>query len=119
MIPLHPLRPSITLHEPYGLAVEVSVSAGIAPGIAYLDTRGEFPKSFHCFALFLDWSNALVFARLKLRNKNDGEDEYHRIGVARFMWTQSQRDEFYRLGDVPPPPDRRWVFLSRPDCGGR
>jgi predicted ferric reductase len=111
LIPLHPLRPQITPPIPYGIPVEVSVSAGIAPGVAYLDTRSEFPR-FHPLALFLDWSNALVLARLK--TKNNGEDVYHRIGIARFIWTQSQKDDYYRLGDVPPPPDRRGVFYCGP-----
>jgi hypothetical protein len=109
---LNKLSPGGKLLEPYGIPVQVSVAAGVAPGIAYFDTISEFPEKFRCFALFLDWGNALVLAHLK--KSNNSEDEYHRIGIARFIWTQSQRDECYSMNDVPPSPDRRGVYYRGP-----
>jgi hypothetical protein len=67
--------------------VEVHTAFGVAPGAAYSDTESEFPQSYSCFALFLDWGNALVL------EKRDGTvSEYQRIGIARFIWTPSQKE---------------------------
>lgn len=91
--------------------MELSLTEGIAPGVAYFDTRSDFPENHRCFALFLDWGNVLVLASLK--NKSGSESEYHRIGIARFVWTPSQ-SERYRKRNDPPPPGWRGICYCGP-----
>ena len=69
-------------------------------GEAYFDFHLQFP----CFPLFLDPSNSLI-----LKPTGKAEDEYTRIGIAKFLRTQSQRiaepavirEEKLRWEDVP------------------
>jgi hypothetical protein len=69
-------------------------------GGAYFDFHPQFP----CFALFLDPSNSLI-----LSPTGKAEDEYTRIGIAKFLRTQNQRTtepfiiqgENMRVGNVP------------------
>jgi len=68
-------------------------------GEAYFDFEPYFP----CFGLFLDPQNALI-----LKKTENAEDEYTRIGIAKFLRTQSQREaepffqlEPFRLRYVP------------------
>jgi len=84
------LSPSTQHLDPYGVPVEVHISAGVAPEAAYFDAEPEFPQKYRCFALFLDWDNALV-----LKKMDSTADEYQRIGNARFIWTPSQRQAEY------------------------
>lgn len=100
-------------HATYGVPTEVHCSAGIAPGTIFFDTEPSFPQQYKCFALFLDWGNALVLKKVD-KNGEDFQriagtgdewqrvgrtgDEYQRIGIARFIWTPSQRAEEYGKG---------------------
>jgi hypothetical protein len=61
--------------------------------------------------LFLDWGNALVLAHLT--KPSGSEDEYHRIGIARFIWTSSQSED-YRKRNGPPPRDWRGICYRGP-----
>ena len=96
--------------EPYGIPIEITCVAGVAPGTAYFDDLDAFPANFDCYALFLDWGNALIVARTDGRlpeypGGNDNEpqrmgktgNEWKRIGLARFIWTPQQREEPCRV----------------------
>jgi len=95
--------------EPYGVPVEITCAAGVAPGAAYFDVGDAFPEYAVCFALFLDWGNALILKQVdgpgaeypggndnELQKKGKTGNEWKRIGLARFIWTPSQREESYR-----------------------
>jgi hypothetical protein len=52
-------------------------------GRVHFDIQPQFP----CFALFLDSSNSLV-----LKPTGNAEDEYVRIGIAKFLRTRKQQE---------------------------
>jgi hypothetical protein len=103
------LSPAKQRLEPYGVPIEITCAAGVAPGTAHFDDLNAFPANFDCFALFLDWGNALIVTRTDGRSPeypggNDDEyqrkgktgNEWKRIGLARFIWTPQQREEACR-----------------------
>jgi hypothetical protein len=51
-----------------------------------------------------------------LKKSSSTEDEYHRIGIARFIWTPSQREADYkgRKPGEPTPEDRRGITCHGP-----
>jgi hypothetical protein len=71
-------------NEPLGFGVltELHLSHGVSLGETFFDVRPHFP----CFALFLDSSNALVLQRAGMT-----QNEYGRIGIAKFLRTHEQR----------------------------
>jgi hypothetical protein len=90
--------------EPYDVTVEITCAAGVARGAAYFDVGDEFPGNSACFALFLDWGNALIVTKTdgrpaeysgatdhEVQRKEKMENKWKRIGLARFIWTPSQR----------------------------
>jgi|SRR5579871_2618805 len=86
--------------------VETTCAAGVARGAAYFDVGDEFPKNADCFALFLDWGNALIVTETEgpsaehsggnkheIQTKGKSGTAWKRIGLARFIWTPSQKEE--------------------------
>jgi hypothetical protein len=103
------LSPGKQQLEPYGVPIEITCAAGVAPGTAHFDDLNAFPANFDCFALFLDWGNALIVTRTDVRSpeypEGNGDEyqrkgktgnEWKRIGLARFIWTPQQREEACR-----------------------
>jgi hypothetical protein len=78
-----------------GVPVEADLSAGVAPGSAFFDfIPHEFPKELmeqspHFF-FFLDFGTALILQEIKNQCK------YARKGLARFLWTDTQRERAYK-----------------------
>jgi len=67
----------------FGVLVQMEHSTGPSYGEAYFDFEPQFP----CHALFLDPSNALLLVVSKGK-----PDEYVRIGIAKFLRTEHQRN---------------------------
>jgi hypothetical protein len=113
--------------------VEITCAAGIAPGSAYLDDASEtFPEDgSELFALFLDWGNALVVTRTDGRlpeylggDEDDFQkrartgNEWKRVGLARFIWTPSQREAANVRGPGGMAPNSRGVQCHGPITDG-
>lgn len=64
--------------------IKIRLGSDLALGFASFDFEVHFP----CFALFLDSSNSLL-----LRATGKGDQEFQRIGVARFLRTRNQAKE--------------------------
>jgi hypothetical protein len=67
----------------FGNLVELHLNHGLSLGEAYFDFEAWFP----CFGLFLDSQNALI-----LKKTDDAGNKYTRIGIAKFLRSQSQRE---------------------------
>lgn len=68
----------------FGVRTEIHLPHGVSFGEAFFDVQPYFPS----FVLFLDSSNCLV-----LKRTGNAEQEYRRIGIARFLRTSRQRAE--------------------------
>jgi hypothetical protein len=82
-------RPSPLDPLGFGVLVQMEYSTGPLYGEAYFDLKPQLP----CHALFLDSSNALLL------EASEGKlDEYTRIGIAKFLRTEHQRETEHMLG---------------------
>ncbi|PKS05607.1 hypothetical protein jhhlp_008125 [Lomentospora prolificans] len=78
------IRDTFDKKHPLETPVQVSVGGETAAGFAAFDLERSFP----CFALFLDSAYALV-----LEATSTQKQEFRRIGLAKFIPTQSQANE--------------------------
>ena|SRR6266498_2622595 len=75
------VAPQLRLGSKDGTPVEIHLDHGVSIGVAFFDTEVHFPS----FALFLDVSQSLI-----LKPTGRAKKEFERIGIARFIRTQSQ-----------------------------